>query len=70
MEGSVDFWVWVQTAGAVFAGNLLTAVFAYAFFVIWRDERTGGDGWHLPLKVYVCWSIPLLFGVAVLYSLR
>ncbi len=65
----MDFWVWVQTAGAVFAGNLVTGVFAYAFVVIWRDERTGGDGWSLPRVVYVCWSLPLLFAAAVVYSL-
>ena len=66
----MEFWVWVQTVGAVLAGCLLAGMFFSAFFVIRRDERTGGDGWNLPAKVYWLWTVPLMFLAAVIYSLH
>ena len=67
----MDFWVWVQTVGAVFAGALLAGVFFYAFVIVYRLDRRGETDWGVvPMKALLAWIFPLAFLVAVIYSLH
>lgn len=66
----MDFWVWVQTVGAVFAGNLLFGLFAWGYYKVSQEERRGGDGYGQPARVYFAMAIPLMFAAAVVYSLH
>lgn len=67
----MDFWVWVQTVGAVFAGCLLAGVFGYAFVIVSRLDMRGETDWSkVPMKALLSWIAPLLFLAGVALSLR
>lgn len=67
----MDFWIWVQTVGAVFAGCLLAGVFFYAFVIVYRLDMKGGSDWgDVPVRALLAWTAPLAFLTAVIYSLH
>jgi hypothetical protein len=52
---------WLQNAGSVVFGNLLTAAFLFFIYRTWMIERSGGDPWKQPVLVFLCGCVPLLF---------
>lgn len=56
----MDVLNWYQTAAAVFAGNILTAMFGYFFWAARQREKQGLDPMRLPIGVCLCGVIPPL----------
>jgi hypothetical protein len=57
----MSFFDWLQTAGSVVFGNLLSAAFLFFIYRTWMIERSGGDSWKQPFLVLMCGAVPLLF---------
>lgn len=51
---------WYQLVGAVIAGNVLTAMLAFFWFSVNRNEKQGRDPYDVPFTTWLCGVIPPL----------
>lgn len=61
---------WYQTAGAVFAGNILSALFAYSVWAMVSREKRGLNPYDIGLGPALCGIIPPLVVIGGLYLMR
>jgi hypothetical protein len=68
--GGMDTWLFYQTAAAVMAGNLLTAMFVYFVWSARKREMKGLYPWDLGFGPIVCGLIPPLIWIGAFLYLK